>query len=280
MKFAFSTCICGEWDFESIAKVAAELKYGGVEVHGFSSESIQSASNLFLTDTKKLAGIFASQGVEIACLAGAMAKTGQKHTDALAVDDCRRLIDLAAELGCGLVKIPDGPVDRGQSRAAAGQALGDWLLPLGDYAAQRNVSIAIENAQGARSAREMWAILDRISHPSIGCCWNVLNAWLIGESPYVSVPTLGSRIAYAHIADARITASGIDRCKLGEGEVPVEKFLTRLEGIGYEGWVTLDCGLASRPDSPDPREFLSVAIVKLHNLTQSKSKPAGHAAKY
>jgi sugar phosphate isomerase/epimerase len=264
MKFAFSTAACSNWDFATIVSRAAEMKYQGVQLHGSFHESDRSAANLFLTDPAKLLRIFTDHGIEIACVA-----SPSNTIDKNAADECRRTIDIAATLRCSFVKIADAPVPPGQSRMAAGMALGDWLMPLGDYAAQRSVNLVLENARGVTSAGEMWRILDRISHPAISCCWNILNATLIGESPFVSVPTLGSRIEYAIVRDAKI-GSAVELCQLGEGDVPVRKFLTRLRGIGYQGWVTV----RSR------EEILADALTKLNSWTQPQHKPSAHAAKH
>src|SRR3954468_16532631 len=98
MKFAFSTVACPKWDFETIVGRAKEYGYDGVEIRGFLNESILTASNVFLTDPKKLRGMFAAGGVEIACLASSIAMTGSKKTDAKMTGDCQKFIDTAAEL--------------------------------------------------------------------------------------------------------------------------------------------------------------------------------------
>ena len=206
-------------------------------MRGFLNESILTASNVFLTDPSKLKSLFNYHGIQIACLASSISMSGQKKRDATSAADLRRFIDTAAALGCGLVKIFDSEVKPGsffapsrmgnQSRGTQSNNFGDWLLPLGDYAAEHSVCIVVENALSFRSSKEMWAILDRLNHPSIACCWDVFNAAQIGESPYLSVPTLNYKIQYTQVKDATLGPLGADYCKLGEGDVPVQKFLTR-----------------------------------------------------
>ena len=105
MHFAFSTVACPTWDFETIVNRAKEYGYDGVEIRGFLNESILTASNVFLTDAKKLRSLFHSAGVEICCLASSIAMTGHKKADARLADDARRFIDTASEVGCGLAKV-------------------------------------------------------------------------------------------------------------------------------------------------------------------------------
>ncbi|HVT87500.1 MAG TPA: sugar phosphate isomerase/epimerase family protein [Tepidisphaeraceae bacterium] len=286
MKFAFSTVACPKWDFETIAARAKEYGYEGVEIRGFLNEAILPSANIFLSDPAKITGIFASQGVEIACLSSSIAMTGNRKSDLIQAGDCKRFIDTAAELDCPLVKIFDREVRPGSpfnpmgmgfhSRGSAGIELGDWLLPLGDYAAERNVTIVIENALSFRSAKEMWLILDRLSHPSIACCWDVCNAAMIGEPPSVSVPFLNSRIQYVQVKDAKLGPLGANFCKLGEGDVQVRKLLIRLMGIGYSGWVTMEWEKAWLVNLAEPEEILPDSIKKLQEWTKppEKEKPA------
>ncbi|WP_428939824.1 sugar phosphate isomerase/epimerase family protein [Fontivita pretiosa] len=276
MRFAFSTVACPKWDFETIAARAREYGYDGVEIRGFLNETVLTVSNVFLTDPAKVRSIFAEQGVQIACLASSIAMTGQRKRDQILAEDCRRYIDTAAAIGCEFVRVLDTQVKPGQSRAAVAAALAEWLVPLGDYAADRHVCLLIENALSFRSAKEMWMILEQICHPAIGCCWDVANAAMIGESPAISVPVLNSRIDYVHVKDAKLGPLGVSFCKLGEGDIPVQKLLIRLMGIGYQGWVTVEWEKAWLPGLAEPEEILPDAVAKLKQWTkpQVQEKPA------
>jgi sugar phosphate isomerase/epimerase len=279
MKFAFSTVACPNWDFETIAARAKEYGYDGVEVRGFLNENILSASNVFLTDPGKLKSLFASHHLEISCLSSSIAMTGKSSTDRKLTEDAKKFIDTAAAIDCGMVKIFDTQVRPGQSRAVAGMALAQWLTPVGDYAADRGVCVLVENALSFRSAKEMWLIMEQCGHPSIGCCWDVGNAAMIGERPALSVPTLNSRIDYVQVKDAKLGPLGANFCKLGEGDMQVEKLLIRLRGIGYRGWVSLEWEKAWLPGLAEPEEILPDSIKKLREWTKpwEPEKPVKHA---
>lgn len=270
MKFAFSTVSCPAWDFATIVARAREYGYGGVEIRGFLNETVATTADLFARDPEELRGVFDAARVEIACLASSISmeqsqawRVWRRSPNLQAAASLRTYIDLAGRLGCPLVKIFDSQVRAGQSRDTAGVALGDWLLPLADYAADRDVVIVIENALSFRASKEMWSILDRLQHPSIACCWDVFNAALIGESPYFSVPVLNSKIAYTQVKDATFGQLGATYCKLGDGDVLVEKFITRLKGIGYAGYVTVEWEKAWLPNIAEPEVILPDAIGKL-----------------
>jgi sugar phosphate isomerase/epimerase len=279
MKFAFSTVACPNWDFDTIASRAKEYGYDGVELRGFLNETILSSANVFLTDTKKLKSLFSYHGVEIACLSSSIAMTGNRKQDRTLAEDCRRFIDTAAELGCGNVKVFDTQVRPGQTRGSAGNELAKWLAPLGDHAAERDICLLVENALSFRAAKEMWLILEQLSHPAVGCCWDVANAAMIGETPWVSVPVLNSRISYVQVKDAKLGPLGASFCKLGDGDIPVQKLLIRLRGIGYTGWVSLEWEKAWLPGLAEPEEILPDSIKKLREWTKPQETEDPKAAK-
>lgn len=284
MKFAFSTVACPKWNFQTIAARAKEYGYDGVEIRASLGEKNLSAANIFLSEPARVREIFNSQGVAIACLSSPIAMTGERRKDQALAEECRRFVDMACAVGCGLVKVFDTQVQPGQSRWSTALALARWLEPLADYAAERDVQIVVENALSFRAAKEMWFILESVNHPAVSCCWDSLSAALIGESPAVSVPVLNSRIQLVHVKDARIRPTGAEFCLLGEGDVPVEKLLIRLRGIGYRGWVSVEWDKAWLENLAEPEEILPQAIRKLREWTRPqiteqakpKHQPAAH----
>jgi sugar phosphate isomerase/epimerase len=272
MRFAFSTISCPTWDFATVAARAKEYGYDGVEIRGFLNESILTSANVFLSDPAKVRRIFEDAGVGIACLASSIAMAHEKKRNAALAADLRMYIDTTSRLGCKVVKIFDTAVRPGQNRAQAAVALGNWLAAAGDYAAERDVLIVVENALSFRTAKELWLVLESINHPAVAACWDIFNAAQIGESPYVSVPVLNSRIQYVQVKDAKLGPLGASYCKLGEGDVPVKKLLIRLMGIGYTGWVTLEWEKAWLPNIAEPEEILPDSIKKLREWTKPQEE--------
>jgi sugar phosphate isomerase/epimerase len=268
MKFAFSTVSCPAWDFETIAARAKEYGYDGVEIRAFSNESILTAANVFLTDPAKVRRTYSDAGLDICCLASSIAMTQQKKRDRALADDLRRHIDVAEAIACPIVKIFDTQTRPGWSRANIGSLLGDWLMPLADYAAEHGVVIAVENALSFRNAKELWAIVDRVNHPSVGIAWDLFNAAMAGEIPAYSVPTLNSKIVYTQVKDAKLGALGATLVKIGEGDVKIRDFLRRLRGVGYDGYVTVEWEKAWLPNLAEPEEVLPHAIGKLREWAQ------------
>ncbi|MCC6424325.1 MAG: sugar phosphate isomerase/epimerase [Phycisphaerales bacterium] len=222
MKFAFSAAACPQWDLETLAGRARELGYEGVEL--IVGSSTASSNDPELTDPSKIIDIFQSANVKVACLSADVALMQEPKADAATAGRIVRWIELASLLQCPVVKISDVYIKPRQSRSAAGLALGEWLARLGDSAAEKKVMLGVGNAISFRTARVLWTVLEPLGHRSVGTAWDVHSAAEAGESPWVSVPMLNSRIIYAIVK---------------EGRADVRGFVQRLRGIGYEGWVTV-----------------------------------------
>lgn len=227
MKIAFSTACCPDWDLDTTLARAKEYGFDGMEL----------ASAVGLGEAADIRRRFADAGVEMCCVGS--------HSP------------VAEALGCPLIKVGP-PVERA----------GRPGLPMDPEAAEaKGLTLLIENAGEFRTARRMWDWLEQWGDlPALAVSWNVLAALTAGERPALSIPTLNRRIAYVEVADARISAEGVAPCKLGEGDVPMEQLMTRLRGIGYDGWVTVSSsGLAM---SGAPEEVLPDALAKLRRWSK------------
>lgn len=264
MRLAFSTLCAPQWDLETIVEKAKVFGYDGVEIRGFLNESILTATNVFLTDPAKIRRAFSDSGIAIAALSSSVAYSGKRRRDREAAAELRQFIDLAIEIGTPLVKLADTQVGAGQSRSEAISGMVQWLTPLAHHAADHGVTLLIENLLSFRNAKELWLILEMMSHPAVAACWDVFNAALIGEPPSVSVPVLNHRIQYVQVKDATLGPLGAVYTKLGEGNVRVDDFMRRLMGIGYDGWVCFEWEKAWLPNiAGEPDEMLPHALGKL-----------------
>ncbi|MDB5299087.1 MAG: hypothetical protein JWO87_750 [Phycisphaerales bacterium] len=264
MNLAFASSFFPASDFETIAARAKEFGFDGVELAGTVREPVSASANVFLTDPAKVSRAFEKAGVEIACLDGSVFYTGVKQRDAESAQELKQTVSIAKSLHCRLVTVRVGQGTLGRSAMATAVGLGDWLLPLGDWAADHGAMLVVKNGSAIRTARQMWSVLDRLRHPAIACCWDVVAGTSAGEGPLVSVPVLNSKIQYAHIPPP---ASD-------EADIPVRKFLTRLQGIGYGGYVTITPGPEVSRSSPETA--LPEAATRLRSWLASPAerKPA------
>jgi sugar phosphate isomerase/epimerase len=246
MKLAFSTAGFLDRNLGSAAVMARECGYEGIDIGAVMAGSVVSAAG----ENRRLAG---EKGVEVCCLTSAVEFVGEELRDRRSGEQIERFIDAAAGMGCPFVQVGANTVSIG--RSAAPGMLADWLGPLGDRASKCDVGLLLVNQRTFGSSRDIWAVLDRLRHPAVGSCWDVLTAAVMEERPGVSVPTLNSRIRLVRVGDAFIGDGVAVGCAIGDGDVAVQQFVHRLRGIGYGGYFVVEL--------PGDREMLTASAKKL-----------------
>lgn len=223
MKFALSSQAVPDCDISTLFQKAREFGFGGIDLDPMEA---------FPTEAVRQAGLTAN--IQIACIAPSVTFTGQKNSDVNAASELRACMDKAMHLGCHRISFPDASRIQNQDPLLTISALADWLAPLADDAANRGLTLLIENCSFP-TARPLWSLMERLDHSSVGICWNIANSIAAGESPAITVPTLNSRIRYV-------------RANTAMGDAMI-----RLMGIGYDGWVSF------AGNSADATQFLSLA---------------------
>ena len=114
----------------------------------------------------------------------------------------RRVIDIGAQLGLEVLRItePSVPPERIHEAKDYMVDYGRALRSLGEYAAEKNLQIVVEN-YGLTSEQVAW-LLDAADHSSVGTLYDPCNYHRIGEDPLNALKRLGQRIYYCHLKDA------------------------------------------------------------------------------
>ena len=240
LRLAFSTVACPEWTMQQVVERATEYGYEGVELRTLGAGSTSLACDPALSDPAKTAKCFEQAGVEPVCLSTSAAL---HHRDTTAAHQTKgqltRDLELAAAIGCRLVRVFGYEAETGRDRTAAIERIAANVRPVAERAGALGIELLFENGGSFNNGKEWWWLLNLVNHPMVGMCWNVANAAAAGEQPIVSVPVLNTRIKLAKVKDTKL-GQGSGFVPLGEGDVDVEMFVKRLMGIGYDGYVTVE----------------------------------------
>ena len=225
---------------QQVVERATEYGYEGVELRTLGAGSTSLACDPALSDPAKTVKCFEQAGVEPVCLSTSAAL---HHRDTTAAHQTKgqltRDLELAAAIGCRLVRVFGYEAETGRDRTAAIERIAANVRPVAERAGALGIELLFENGGSFNTGKEWWWPLNLVNHPMVGMCWNVANAAAAGEQPIVSVPVLNTRIRLAKVKDTKL-GQGSGFVPLGEGDVDVEMFVKRLMGIGYDGYVTVE----------------------------------------
>jgi len=263
LKFAFSTVACPQWPLEKVLEQAAAWGYAGVELRTLGPKGNGLASDPADLDPDHVRDLFANSAVVPVCLSTSASLHHREQSAAFhARKDALDAIKLAAKIGCSQIRVFGNEVMPGRNRQAALQDVASATGHLLETAASHGVGVLFENSGSFNRAKEWWWLLNILDHPLVGMCWNVANAAASGELASVSVPCLNSRIRLAKVKDTRV-GEGSGFVPLGEGTVGIEPFVTRLLGIGFTGYVSVEWDRLWLPSLAEAESYLPDALERL-----------------
>ncbi len=164
------------------------------------------------------------------------------------IEDNRRAIDEAAELGSPLLVIVTGPAN-GQTLDDARQLVADALEELAPYAASAGVKLGIEPLHPMYAAdrslvvtlKQANDIAEKIAHPAIGIVVDAFHVWWDPEV-YTEIARAGKNILGYHVSDWAVPLPGIlmGRSMMGDGVIELRRLREAVEQAGYSGPIEVE----------------------------------------
>lgn len=197
-----------------------------------------------------------------------------------AVKDAIEGIRLAAALRAGCLVLYSGG-RAGHTRNHARDILIDALHDLEPFAAEHGVTVALEpmHVNCAEpctflcSLDETLSVLDDLASPYLKL---VFDTYHLGHDGAVieRIPQFVDRIAVVHLGDGRHPPRGEqNRCRLGEGTVPLREIVSSLAAAGYDGYYDVEL----MGEDVEPYEYSDLLTHSKHafdRLAASVAMPA------
>lgn len=175
----------------------------------------------------------------------------------------KRAIDVAADLGAGMVSITSGWGFLDESRETAWDRSVRMLSTLGSYAGERGVTLALEALQPEESnlcncVRDLRTMLEDVGSAHLKVLLDTGAMWRAGESVRDYMDAFGKDVVHCHFTDARETS----HLAWGDGVRDMRGDLLALAEAGYSGCLTFE--------SVDPRYFVDPAAADRQSLAALK----------
>lgn len=164
------------------------------------------------------------------------------------IDDNRRAIDEAVELGADVLVLVCGPApDRDITAARA--MVADGIAAVISYAAERGVRLGIEPLHpvfaGDRSViatlGEANRLAERLNSPSVGVVIDVYHVWWDSEV-YTEIARSAGRIFGFHINDWLAPPPDVllGRGMMGDGVIEIRRLREAVDAAGYSGPIEVE----------------------------------------
>ena len=253
---SFSTLGCPKWNWRKVLDEAARLGYAGIELRGLEGDMDLPKRPEFAP--RQLATIrqdLRALDLVISDL-GASARLHERERRALEaqLDDARRFIDLAHNLGAPWVRVfpdkflPDEPHD------VTIQRIGANLAALGEFARGSGVGVLVESHGDLTNSASLAAMMTRAgTSPNVGLVWDTHHTvWAGKEKPADTWGRIGQWVHHTHIKDSVPAGDDVHYVLMGEGTIGVRDIIHALAAGGYRGFYGFEWEKVWHPDIAEP----------------------------
>ena len=241
---------------------ASQIGADGVQIRAADGEFSPSA----MTKDKKieLQNVLLANGLEISALCGDLGRGfGNRELNPTLIEQSKRIIDLAKELGTDIVTTHIGviPSDKNHDRYKIMQ---DACFELAAYADSCQAHFAVET--GPETSQVLKGFLDELGSTGVAVNLDPANLVMVtGDDPVKAVENLKKYIVHTHAKDGRklldrdpeiiygvseaemLQDTAFIELPLGEGDVPFPSYLKALTSIGYNGYLTIEREVGENP---------------------------------
>lgn len=194
----------------------------------------------------------------------------------------KRWIDMTVALGGGYCRVLSGQRRPGLSAEEGIKLAVDCIHQCLPYAAERNVSLIIENhykddfweyPEFAQKADLFCKLVESIQHPRFGVNYDPSNTYLAGEDPLELLRKISHRVFTMHASDRYLKygtiedlrreeggsagyAKRLSHGEVGKGLNDYDAIFTELKRVGFDGWISIEDGIEGMPQLERSVTFL------------------------
>lgn len=238
MKYSFMSFSSPELDMDQILRISTLYGYEGFEPRisaGHNHGIEMDAAKTFLRETRRKAE---ENGISICCIATSCRFSNPEDIKDH-IEDAKRSINLAAEVGSPLIRVFGGSIPEGVGRDRSFELIVEALIKLSDFAQQGNVTVCIETHDNWCDPEAVAGILRNVNHPAVAVNWDIMHPVL--SAAYTmekAFEVLKPWIRHVHVHDGMWTEKKLVFKPIGEGKVDHKTAIRLLKNSGYNGFIS------------------------------------------
>lgn len=250
MKFAFSANAFRQYSFPETVEAISAAGYAGIEImcdtpHAFPDHLSADDIEVIKTSLERNHLAISNLNAFMTCAIGDF-----HHPSWIEVDEAYRekrvqytlgCIDLAAQLGVRTISTqPGGPLN-GMPRNRALDLFMEGLAAVLPRANEKNVTVLIEPEPDLliQTTCEFTAFMSDFGMSGLGLNLDIGHLYCVGEDPIEKISQLKDLIGHFHLEDIPPDRSH-QHIMLGSGGIDIPGVLKAIEGIDYQGFVTVE----------------------------------------
>jgi sugar phosphate isomerase/epimerase len=241
-KLAAMTSVCPDWGVEEIIEGMKGHGYEGLEPRVGWGHAAGIELDTSPKEREAIRSKVENAGLKICCVATG-ARFATEDADALKgyIDEADAAIDLAADLGAGVIRTFGGARGKGQVFWMVHRTAEAYKRVM-DHAANRGVTVLMETHDEWCVSAQVRAVVEKVNHPNMGVLWDMMHTQRFMEKTEETMQTIGHLARHLHAHDGRFDEVNgpIETVGLGEGVIDHTTPLKLLNASGFEGYFSVE----------------------------------------
>ena len=242
IKLATMSSVCPDWTLDEVVAGMKRHSYQGFEprVEGGHASGIEIERS---TDERKdIRARMEDEGLEICCIAtGVRMAASDPDERAGYVEDVKKYIDLAADLGCGRIRTFGGHWDRERELMAVVDYVAEGYRQVLEQAEARDVTLMLETHDDWCASAPVREVIERVGYPNFKILWDFMHSQRMLEKPEESFQILGEYTHHTHAHDGQIVNGKLQvSTTLGDGLFDHVIPLRLLSQIKFSGYFSVE----------------------------------------
>lgn len=267
MKLSFMTLGCPQWDLATICRRGREYGFDGVDFRGLQDHLDVTVAPEFTSGLADTKAMLADHGLAVSGMSSSLrvCDAGNREKN---LEEAKRTIPVARELGCGIIRVFGGGDVESQSKEAAADIGRDCMEEILQLDGADGIQWVFETHDHWIRSKDVALLLERIPNRNFGVLWDMGHTARVGgEKPSETVETVKGRVYYTHVKDAVFAPEHSESMKdgwryvdPGTGQLPLADAIGELKRIGYDGWVNFEHEKRWHPELPEPEEIFPAFV--------------------
>ena len=242
IKLATMTSVCPDWTLTETIAQMKKLGYTGLEPRVEWGHASGIEADLSADQRKDVAAQITDAGLEICCIAtGVRMATADAAARAKHVEDLKRYIDLAGDLGCPLLRTFGGPRDQSKDFPPVVAWTADGYRQVLGQAEARGVTVLMETHDDWCSSAPVRAVVEAVASPRLRVLWDLMHPQRQMERPQETFANIGALTLHLHAHDRGYDAQGNGiATPLGKGMIDHATPLKLMGQAGFDGYISIE----------------------------------------
>lgn len=238
---ATMTSVCPDWTLDQIIAAMKRHGYQGLEPRVEWKHACGIEAEMSAQARQEVRRRMEGEGLSICCLATSARLAASDPTErARHLADLRRYIDLAGDLGCGLVRTFGGPRAHDCELQAVVDYVVEGYLQVLPQAEARGVTLLLETHDDWSCSAPVRAVIEQAGHPNLRALWDFMHPQRMLERPEETFQAIGEYTRHVHAHDGIYLDGRMQVGPLGQGVIDHAVPLRLLREAGFTGFFSVE----------------------------------------